>query len=340
MAVGPKASQDLSREEVKQAVSDMMAGSVEPVTAAVFLLGLRLKRETQAENEGVLDGLQRHTRTWKAPIPRILDVADPYDGFRRIPHWSLFRAAILASMGLPTVLHGSTLVPPKNGVTTLDLIRQWSGLPEYRVPHSRTEQTLLECGWTFCDLQAFCPPLEALRELREQMVKRTCLATVEKLLLPIRGEVATVCVSGYVHSGYGEAVSGLLSVQGAEAGWVFRGPEGHASLHGSKKTEVLGFGNGTPTYQTREFPATGFTWNKSVPVTAESVLKAGMDALQHEEYASLRSHLASEAAAHALLAGHVSSIEEGLKQANIVIGDGSAEQCLKRGLSLLTEGGT
>lgn len=336
MAVGPKASKNLSREEVSRAMSDILEGHVEPVMAAVFLIGLRLKRETQEENEGVLEGIGVHADTWEAPLPRVLDMADPYDGFKRMPHWSLFRGAIVGAMGLPVVLHGSTQIPPKNGMTTLDLIRHGASSPKLRVSREATQHSLLEWGWTFCDLEAFCPPLERMRALRDQMVKRTCIATVEKLLLPVRGQESTACISGYVHPGYGETVARLLSSSGVSSGWVFCGPEGHPSLHGGKTSSMMGFRESLSSMESLEIPGTGFTWPKDREVNPRNIFEAGLGALgPGKEYEGLRSHLILEAGVHMHLADGTHALEEATEQARTVIEDGSALRGLQRGLSML-----
>ena len=162
------------------------------------------------------------------------------------------------------------------------------------------------------------------------MVKRTCLATAESCCFPSEEKWRSLCL--WICPFW---VRGRLlwasERAGAEAGWVFRGPEGMRPFM-APKTEVLDRGNGTSTYRTREFPATGFVWNKTAPVTAESVLAAGMDALQHPEHASLRSHWRVKRLF--MLSWLVTYLlERRLQQAHMVIGDGSAEQCLKRGLS-------
>jgi len=340
MAVGPKASKNLSREEVSRAMSDILEGHVEPVMAAVFFIGLRLKRETQEENEGILEGIGVHASTWEAPLPRVLDMADPYDGFKRMPHWSLFRAAVVGAMGLPVVLHGSTQIPPKNGITTLDMIRYGVSSPELRISREATQHSLLECGWTFCDLEGFCPPLERMRTLRDHMVKRTCLATVEKLLLPVRGQESTVCISGYVHPGYGETVAKLLSRSGVNSGWVFCGPEGHPSLHGGKTSSIMGFRDDISAMETLDVPGTGFTWPKDRQVIPRNILEAGLSALQpREESEGLRGHLIHEAGVHAHLADGGRSLEEGIELARTVIENGSALRGLQRGLSILGRSG-
>ena len=57
IATGPELSKDLSREEAKEAAQHILSGAADPVQAAIFLIALRMKRETMDENRGVLDAL-------------------------------------------------------------------------------------------------------------------------------------------------------------------------------------------------------------------------------------------------------------------------------------------
>eukprot|EP00494_Astrolonche_serrata_P017896 UN18086 len=48
VATGPEYSKDLSFEEARDAMATILDGSADPVQAAVYLIALRMKRETQA----------------------------------------------------------------------------------------------------------------------------------------------------------------------------------------------------------------------------------------------------------------------------------------------------
>ena len=106
IATGPELSKGLSREEVRARMRTILGGQVAPVQAAVFLIALRMKRETDDENRGVLQALIDATDTAPAPVEELIDVADPYDGYTRILPASPFLPAVLAACGVPAVSHG------------------------------------------------------------------------------------------------------------------------------------------------------------------------------------------------------------------------------------------
>ena len=57
VATGPEMSKDLSLEEAQHGMRLILDGEVDPVQAAIFLIALRMKRETRDENRGVLQAL-------------------------------------------------------------------------------------------------------------------------------------------------------------------------------------------------------------------------------------------------------------------------------------------
>ena len=53
----------------------VLAGQVDPVQAGVFLIALRMKRETDDEYRGVLDAIREATRRATAPVDDVVDLA-------------------------------------------------------------------------------------------------------------------------------------------------------------------------------------------------------------------------------------------------------------------------
>src|SRR3990172_3878443 len=80
IATGPEMSKDLSLEETRDGMTLILERLVPDAQAAVFLIALRMKRESDDENRGVLEALRQATQTVTAPIPDLADLADPYDG--------------------------------------------------------------------------------------------------------------------------------------------------------------------------------------------------------------------------------------------------------------------
>ena len=145
IATGPELSKDLSREEAKNAAAEILSGDADPVQAGIFLIALRMKRETMPENLGVLDSLLAYTHRAVSKTPEVLDLADPYDGFTRGMPAAPFLPTVLAACGVPTVSNGAESVGPKYGATHRKVL-QAAG---YRVHAIEAQGRPLCCGRTY-----------------------------------------------------------------------------------------------------------------------------------------------------------------------------------------------
>ena len=225
IAVGPTMSKDLERDEARRGMAAVLDGSVDPVQAAIFLVALRMKRETLAENLGVLDALRAATTVARADVPELVDLADPYDGYERMLPANPFLPAVLAACGLPTVSHGCTSMPPKDGATHRSILEA-AGIDCQRSPAEVAARIADPAiGWGYVDVTQFSPAQAALIALRRLIVKRPCLSTLEKLCAPVRAERLHLVV-GYVHIAYQSLLGELAQDAGYTSALVIKGAEG------------------------------------------------------------------------------------------------------------------
>ena len=226
IATGPELSKDIDRDEARRGMRAVLDGEVDPVRAAVFLIALRMKRETDDENLGILDAVLETTDTVTAPVEEIVDLSDPYNGFNRNLPVSAFLPAVLAACGVPAISHGVESMGPKFGATHHRVLAA-CGAPVASTPQdvcARLADT--ETGWAYCDQSVFNPRLHGLAELRSLIVKRPALATVEVMAGPVRGRRRTHVVTGYVHKPYARTYLMLARQAGFDSALIVRGIEG------------------------------------------------------------------------------------------------------------------
>ena len=226
IATGPELSKDISREEARAGMRFILEGQVDPVQAGVFLIALRMKRETDDENLGVLQAILDATHSITAPVDEVVDIADPYDGFTRTLPASPFLPAVLAACGVAAIAHGVESMGPKHGVTHRNVLRA-AGLPvDLSVEEAAARLGDPACGWAYLDQRAFCPKLHQLTALRTLIVKRPSITTVEVLTRPLRGRRKTHLVTGYVHKPYPRIYALLARAAGFDSALLVRGVEG------------------------------------------------------------------------------------------------------------------
>ncbi|MGH8475346.1 MAG: anthranilate phosphoribosyltransferase [Methylococcales bacterium] len=226
IATGPELSKDISLEEARAGMQFILDGKIDPVQAGIFLIALRMKRETDDENRGILEAIRAATTTVTAPVDEVVDIADPYDGFNRTLPASPFLPVMLAACGVAAVSHGVERMGPKYGVTHRQVLRA-AGAPVELSP-AQAAACLGDpaVGWAYVDQRAFCPKLHDLAPLRTLIVKRPAITTVELLTGPIRGRKKTHLVTGYVHKPYPRIYALLARHSGFDSALIVRGVEG------------------------------------------------------------------------------------------------------------------
>ena len=226
VATGPEYSKDLSFEEAHAAMQYILNDTADPVQAGVYLIALRMKRETDDENGGSLQAILNATNHVVADVDVVIDIAEPYDGYTRGAPVMAFLPAVLSACGLPTVSHGLEEVGPKFGVTHRKVLRA-AGVNVDLTPKQAVEQiNNPDIGWAYIDQKSFCKPLHDLVPLRKRIIKRPVLTTVEVLAKPIHGKVSTHLMTGYVHKPYPPVYEKLAKLAKFDSAVIVRGIEG------------------------------------------------------------------------------------------------------------------
>ncbi len=226
VATGPHLSKDLAREEARDGMELILRGQVDAAQAAVFLIALRMKRESHDELCGVLDALRAVSVRAIADVDHLVDLADPYNGFIRHAPAVPFVPAVLAACGVPCVIHGIREIGPKWGVTPHRIL-QAAGISPARLARSpeQAARAVEDIGWAYVDQTSYCPELARMARLRTLIVKRPCLSLVEKLIQPVRARGENHLWVGYAHRGYPEILAALAREFGYDSMLAVRGVE-------------------------------------------------------------------------------------------------------------------
>ncbi|HLR26804.1 MAG TPA: hypothetical protein VK112_13130 [Fodinibius sp.] len=274
--------EDLSPRHASAAISHLLDGGIPDYQKGVFLIGERLKRESFEENRAFLRQLRIAVNSQQVDVPLLIDLADPYDGFRRYPIYTPFVAALLAAMEIPTYCHGLQKVAPKYGDTihrVLDLADKNPGKSAADVARDIEDESI---GWGYIDQSVCFPATYDLLGLRDKMVKRSFLATLEKLLQPLRSRQINYMVAGYVHSHYQQDLANLLkSKKALDRVLIVKGMEGTSQLDFRKEPDHIMVHNGKSLAVDIESEKIGYSkaeWEECNSM-AEYVLETGIAAL-------------------------------------------------------------
>jgi len=226
IATGPELSKDISLDEARLGMQAILDAEVDPVQGGIFMIAMRMKRETDDEQRGVLEAVRAATDHVVAEVDEVVDIADPYDGYNRCLPASPLLAPVLAECGVPAVSHGLDAVGPKFGVTHRHILEA-AGIPVDLSPQEAAARIGDPAvGWSYVDQRAFAPKVHDLVPLRGTIVKRQVVTTVEVMARPIHGRKKTHLVTGYVHKPYPRIYALLARHAGFDSALLVRGVEG------------------------------------------------------------------------------------------------------------------
>jgi len=195
---GTHTSKSLTRQEAEAATIMMLQGVATPAQIGAFMIAHRIKRPTSEELAGMLDAY-KFLGAKVAPIAsnqQVLVLGSPYDGRSKTAPVSPVTAIVLASVGIPVLMHGGDRMPTKEGLPFIE-IWQALGLDWQDLAIEQVQQNLETQNLGFVYLPKHFPLAQSLVPYREQIGKRPPFATLELMWSPYQGK--QLIVSGFVH---------------------------------------------------------------------------------------------------------------------------------------------
>ncbi|MEK5028594.1 anthranilate phosphoribosyltransferase [Paenibacillus sp. FSL M7-1046] len=319
VARGKRGARDLSYDEAYYAAESILGQTASPVQIGAFLIAERIKLESIEELEAFVTVCRKAAH--REPVQQGLDCAGPYDGRTNSFVATFPTAFLLSAAGVPVTLHGSPSLPPKWGVTLQDII-QASGIEIARLSRTDAIEAAEESGVLFAKAEQWCPPIGAIRGLREDIGMRTILNTAEKL---IDYSCSPYIVFGIYHNTVFDRISRLIVKLGYQKGLVVQGVEGSEDLYIDRPNRVYSIANGTAQLDIIDPDALGLEtvvpemdWTPQRQLlTAEAVLQGG-------GHMAFYNQTLLNGAARLHVAGKVNSIEEGVYTCKHLLDNGDA----------------
>jgi anthranilate phosphoribosyltransferase len=226
IATGPTLSKDLPEEDARRAMRIILEGRADEVQAGIFLIALRMKRETDDELTGILDAINAGIIPRDVQLDELVTLVDPYDGYLRGVPVAPFLPAVLSACGLRVLTHGLASMGPKFGASHESVLQAAGHSRSASIDEAARRVEHDGCGWAYVSQQQLAPELAALTPLRTRIVKRPCLTTIEVALTGLRARKANTLVTGFVHKPYPPIYAMLAARGGFTRSLVIRGVEG------------------------------------------------------------------------------------------------------------------
>ena len=215
---GKDGTRSLSEAQAHDLMSQVLDRSVTDLEIGAFAIAMRIKGESIAEMAGFLAAA--HERCIRVPNRRPTVVLPSYNGARKLPNLTALLALLLAQEGIDVLVHGTE--HDAGRVTTGAIFRDL-GLP------FASDATEIDDAWArhepvFIRIEALCPALAGLLDVRRVVGLRNSGHSIAKLLMPCVGTGA-VRVVNYTHPEYAVLLGSFLGHSGADA-LLMRGTEG------------------------------------------------------------------------------------------------------------------
>ncbi|EAW39091.1 anthranilate phosphoribosyltransferase family protein [Lyngbya sp. PCC 8106] len=245
---GPHTGENLNRTEAEDAMKMMLLQEATPAQIGAFLIAHRIKRPTGEELAGMLDGCDQFASKLQPLSTPPLLLNCPYDGRSRTAPVTPLTALIVATAGVPVILHGGDTMPTKEGITLTE-IWQRLGVDWTTLTLQEVQQVLETTHLGFVYLPAHFPEAAALVPYRREIGKRPPLATMELMWCPYSGVATLAC--GYVHPPTELLFRETFKWRGTTQFITVKGLEGSCDLP-RDRTCIIGVSSPSPSNQSEE----------------------------------------------------------------------------------------
>jgi len=158
-------------------------------------------------------------------VDGLITISDQYAGYNRGLPASPFIPAVLAALDIPSIAHSPETLAPKYGLTMLSVLNACGVQPAADLASAaKTLET--NPSWVLLDQQVATPNLAKLNGLRDLMVKRPCLSTLECCIRPLHANTHDHLFTGYVHKPYPPIYAMCAEIAGFNSACFVKGVEG------------------------------------------------------------------------------------------------------------------
>lgn len=221
-AKGKRGAKDMTREQAKEALSFLFTAEADRAQVAAFLTAMRFKGTCLNEFLGFLDAIYDASTTINPVIDNLVNTNGPYDGKKKYLQLNPGAGILAAASGSAVIMHSSTDLPPKKGVTTAHVLESL-GIPAFLSPDVVKKNIEIH-RFGFLHSSVFSHGIEQLRSVREVLVYRSLLHACEVLLNPAGAKNSIV---GAAHESFlhrftevlvEQGLNHVLTVQGLDGG--------------------------------------------------------------------------------------------------------------------------
>ena len=310
---------DLSRQEARESMGEIMRGEATPAQIGGFLVALRLKGETVDEIAGCAEAMREHVLPVEPTRADLVDTAGTGGDAAHTLNISTAAALVAAAAGAGVAKHGNRAVSSASG--SADVLEALGFRLE--LEPARIARSIDELGFGFMFAPTHHPAMRHAAPVRRELAARTIFNVLGPLTNPARARAQIV---GVYSPELVPTVAGVLASLGADRAFVVHGAGGIDELSPAGPNLVCEVAAGEVVRREIDPLELG------IERCAESDLRGGS---AEENAAAIRAVFAGEngarrdaillnAAGAIAAAGHAEDLPEGLALARTAVDSGAA----------------
>ncbi len=315
--------ENLSYEEAKAVMNEIMSGEASDVQKSAYLTALTMKGETIDEITGSAEEMRNHAvqLSHEGDVLEIVGTGgDKSDSF----NISTTSSLVIASAGVPVAKHGNRAASSKSGAA--DVLESLG--VNITISPQKSAELLQNIGICFLFAQSYHTAMKYVGPIRKELGIRTIFNILGPLANPAS---ANLQVMGVYDESLVEPLAKVLSNLGVKRALVVYGQDRLDEISASAETSVCEVKDGTFKSYTISPEQFGLTRCKKEELTGGTPDEnaAITKAVLAGEQGARRTAVVLNAGAGLYVAGKADSIEAGVRLAEELIDSGKAEKKLE-----------
>lgn len=315
--------ENLSYEEAKAVMNEIMSGEASDVQKSAYLTALTMKGETIDEITGSAEEMRNHAvqLSHEGDVLEIVGTGgDKSDSF----NISTTASLVIASAGVPVAKHGNRAASSKSGAA--DVLESLG--VNITISPRKSAELLQNIGICFLFAQSYHTAMKYVGPIRKELGIRTIFNILGPLANPAS---ANLQVMGVYDESLVEPLAKVLSNLGVKRALVVYGQDRLDEISASAETSVCEVKDGTFKSYTINPEQFGLTRCKKEELTGGTPDEnaAITKAVLAGEQGARRTAVVLNAGAGLYVAGKADSIEAGVRLAEELIDSGKAEKKLE-----------
>jgi anthranilate phosphoribosyltransferase len=310
---------DLTREEAREAMHEIMRGEATQAQIAGFLVALRAKGETADEIAGCAEAMRGHVLAVQPQRTDLVDTAGTGGDGKHTLNISTAAALVAAAAGAGVAKHGNRAASSQTG--SADVLEALGF--ELDIPPEAIAQSIDELGFGFMFAQAHHPAMKYAAPVRKELGTRTVFNVLGPLTNPARARAQVV---GVYSAALVRPIAEALVQLGSHRAFVVHGADGIDELSPTGPNLVCEVVDGGVRERTIDPAELGLEPCRIEELAGGSPPEnaALIRAVFEGEQSGRRSAILLNAAGAIAAGGHAEDLHEGIELARAAIDSGAA----------------